>query len=75
MSYVVWGLDMRFLGRKSEKKKQATAKAIKSVASPCGLRSGLRQSGLRLRRGLRRRAEARLYLKSRSKDDRSNAND
>jgi hypothetical protein len=32
-----------------------------SVASPCGLRSGLRQSGRPLRGWLGRRAEARLY--------------
>src|ERR1700675_2002629 len=42
---MVWGLDMRFLGGKREGKIKAEARAMKSVASPCGLRSGLRQSG------------------------------
>jgi hypothetical protein len=47
---------------KTQKIKQATAKAIKSVASPFGLRSGLRQSGSRFAAVFRREAEASLYL-------------
>src|SRR5258707_6913144 len=40
-----------------------------SVASPCGLRSGLRQSGRPLRGWLERRAEARLYLRGNGKSN------
>jgi hypothetical protein len=50
---------MRFLGGKRERKIKAKAKAMKSVASPFGLRAGLRQSGLaplaRLFYGMRER--------------------
>jgi hypothetical protein len=38
-------LDMRYLGRKWQKKNMTKAKAIKSVASPFELRSCFRQRG------------------------------
>ena len=42
---MVLGLDMLFLGGKQQKKNEGKANAMKSVASPFGLCSSLRQSG------------------------------
>ena len=62
---ILWCLGPRFLGVKffldfeiyfgvgyGNAKATTRAKAIGLVASPCGLRSGLRQSGSAFRRGL-----------------------
>ena len=57
---------MRFLGGKRRNKNNSKTKAIDSVASPFGLRSSLRQSGMAYRPAIRRRAEARLYLEARA---------
>jgi hypothetical protein len=47
-------LTCDFWAENAKEKIRAKAKAIKSVASPFGLRSGLRQSGDAFRRGFLR---------------------
>jgi hypothetical protein len=60
-------LTCDFWAENAERKIKAKATAIKSVASPFGLRSSLRQSGRPLRGWARRGAEAPLYPKDKSK--------
>jgi hypothetical protein len=45
MGQVVWGLDMRFLGGKWQKKNNSKDKSNKIRRFTCGLRSSLRQRG------------------------------
>jgi hypothetical protein len=40
-----WGLTCDFWAKNAKNKNRQRQKAVKSVASPFGLRSGLRQSG------------------------------
>jgi hypothetical protein len=47
-----WGLTCDFWAENAKEKIKAKAKAMKSVTSPCGLRSSLRQSGSAFRAGL-----------------------
>jgi hypothetical protein len=64
-----WGLTCDFWAENADKKIKAKAKAIKSVALPFGLHSGLRQSGGRFAAALDAGLKAPLYLKSKSKDN------
>jgi hypothetical protein len=65
-----WGLTCDFWAENAKKKcngkcnrkSKGKNNGNKSVASPFGLRSGLRQSGGRFAAGFRRGAEAPLYL-------------